>query len=148
MSMVVLFDLGDTLVVPRLAGDGSLQALTPFPFVPEVLGKLGKTKVGGELLRLGVISNTGQEPDDKMRAVMAAAGLLGFFDAKLLFFSSVEHLDKRQKEFFQLAAERAGAAPDHCVYVGEDAAERQVAAAAGFRTSYHPLHVFHVIGVM
>jgi FMN phosphatase YigB (HAD superfamily) len=76
---------------------------------------------------------------------MLQANLLVFFDPNLLLFSSVEGLDKTRKEFFDLAAHRATTTPKQCIYVGESDAERKIAASAGFQTSYHPLHVFHVI---
>jgi FMN phosphatase YigB (HAD superfamily) len=148
MSIIVFFDLGDTLVIPEFSSDGSLLALKVLPFVPEVLGKLKHTKIQDVPLRLGIISNTGNETLPSLQSVIGEAGLLGFFDSDLLLFSSVERLDKRQKQFFEFAAQRAGAAPESCIYVGEDDDERRVAALAKFRTSFHPLHVFHVIGQM
>jgi FMN phosphatase YigB (HAD superfamily) len=145
MSVAVFFDLGDTLVIPRLSDDGSLLGLNVLPFVPDVLAKLRRTKTNDAVLRLGVISNTGTETLSKMRWLIAEAGLLDFFDPALLLFSSVEGIDKRQQQFFELASQRAGVPAEHCVYVSEDDAERRVAALAKLRTSYHPLHVFHVI---
>ena len=147
MPIVVLFDLGDTLVIPRLSEDGSLLGLDVLPFVPDVLAKLKRTNTNDAVLRLGVISNTKTETLSEMRLVMAEAGLLDFFDPALLPFSSVEGVDKGQQQFFELASQRAGV-PEHCVYVGEDDAERRVAALAKLRTSYHSLHVFHVIDLM
>jgi hypothetical protein len=44
MSVAVFFDLGDTLVIPRLSDDGSLLGLNVLPFVPDVLAKLGAQK--------------------------------------------------------------------------------------------------------
>jgi len=148
MSIIVFFDLGDTLVIPRLADDGSLQELEVLPFVPAVLNKLKQTKVGGARLHLGVISNTGSETLATMRSVMAKANLLDVFDPKLLIFSSIEGVDKSQPQLFRLAAQRAGVPTERCVYVGESDAERKVAASANLRTSYHPLHVFHVLDQM
>jgi FMN phosphatase YigB (HAD superfamily) len=148
MSVVVFFDLGDTLVIPRLSNDNSLQGLAVLPFVPDVLNKLKHTRVDGTLLRLGVISNTGTETLTKMRSLLAGAELLDAFDPALLLFSSVEGIDKSQRQLFILAAQRAGVPPERCVYVSESEAERQVAASANFRTSFHPLHVFHVISLM
>jgi FMN phosphatase YigB (HAD superfamily) len=148
MSVVLFFDLGDTLVIPRLAGDGSLLSLDVLPFVADVLAKLRSTKLNGADLRLGVVSNTGNETMSSMQKVMSKAALLAFFDPALLLFSSVEGFDKTQTQFFDLAASRAGVRPKQCVYVGENEAERGIAASAGFRTSYHPLHVFHVIDLM
>ena len=83
-----------------------------------------------------------------MRLGMAEAGLLDFFDPALLLFSSVEGIDKRRQQFFELASQRAGVPAEYCNYVGEDDAERRIAALAKLRTSYHPLHVFHVIDLM
>src|SRR5262249_10528527 len=97
MSVVVFFDLGDTLVV-RQSDSNAPLALNVLPFVPEILKKLKHTQVDGAPLRLGVISNTGTETADTMHAVLKTAGLLGFFEPKLLLFSSVEHLDKTKKE--------------------------------------------------
>jgi FMN phosphatase YigB (HAD superfamily) len=147
MSVVVLFDLGDTLVIARPAQDGSLQGLDVLPFVPEILTRLKGLKVGGAPLRLGVISNTGNETGDKMRSVMTDAGLLDFFEPDLLFFSSVEGMDKSDKRLFERAVTRAQAVAARCIYVSENDAERKVAASAGLRTSFHALHVFHVIGL-
>jgi FMN phosphatase YigB (HAD superfamily) len=82
-----------------------LLALKVLPFVPDVLDKLKRIKANEVSLRLGVISNTGTETLSKMRSVIAKAGLLEFFDPALLLFSSVEGIDKRQKQFFELAPE-------------------------------------------
>ena len=79
-----------------------------------------------------------------MRFVMAEARLLDFFDPALLLFSSVEGIDKGQKQFFERAVQRSGAGPEQCIYVGED----RTAESAKLRTSFHPLHVFHVIDLI
>jgi FMN phosphatase YigB (HAD superfamily) len=129
MSVVVFFDLGDTLVIPRLSDGGSLLELNVLPFVPDVLAKLKHTKTNDTVLRLGIISNTGTETLSKMRSVIAEAGLPDFFDPALLLFSSVEGIDKRQQKFFEVASQRADVPAEHCVYVSEDDAERQVAGA-------------------
>lgn len=148
MSAVVFFDLGDTLAMPRFSGDGSLLGLKVLPFIPDVLDKLRHTEVNNVRLRLGLISNTGAETLDRMHSVMSKAQLLEFFDPALLLFSSVEKMDKNQREFFELAVERADTQPNRCIYVGEKEDERKLAESAELRTSYHPLHVFHVIDVM
>jgi FMN phosphatase YigB (HAD superfamily) len=119
MSAVVFFDLGDTLVIPRLSDDGSLLGLNVLPFVPDVLAKLNRTKTNDTVPRLGVISNTGTETLSKMRSVIAEAGLLDFFDPSLLLFSSVEGIDKRQQQFFEVARQRAAVPAEHCVYVAK-----------------------------
>jgi FMN phosphatase YigB (HAD superfamily) len=148
MSIVVFFDLGDTLVIPRQSANGSLLGLKVLPFVPDVLSKLRGREVDGAKLRLGVISNTGEETLARMRSLMAEVQLLDFFDPALLLFSSVEGIDKRQKQIFERAVQRSGARPEQCIYVGEDEAERRTAKSAKLRTSYHPLHVFHVIDLI
>jgi FMN phosphatase YigB (HAD superfamily) len=148
MSIVVFFDLGDTLVIAQQSDDGSLLSLNVLPFVPDVLEKLKRTKVNEVKLRLGVISNTGKETLARMRSVMAEARLLDFFDPALLLLSSVEGIDKRQKQFFERAVQQSGTRPEQCIYVGEDEAERRTAESAKLRTSYHPLHVFHVIDLI
>jgi FMN phosphatase YigB (HAD superfamily) len=148
MSIIVFFDLGDTLVIPRQSDDGSLRGLKVLPFVPDVLSKLRGTEVGGAKLRLGVISNTGEETLARMRSLMAEVQLLDFFDPALLLFSSVEGTDKREKQIFERAVQRSGTRPEQCIYVSENDAERLTAKSAKLRTSYHPLHVFHVIDLI
>ena len=148
MSIVVFFDLGDTLVIPRLSDNGSLLELKVLPFVPDVLDKLRGTEVNEMKLRLGVISNTGEETLARMLSLMAEARLLDFFDPALLLFSSVEKIDKHEKQLFELAAQRSGTRPEQCIYVSENEAERRTAESAKLRTSYHPLHVFHVIDLI
>jgi FMN phosphatase YigB (HAD superfamily) len=66
-------------------------------------------------------------------------------DARLCLFSSVEGMDKSQPAFFSLAVTRAGVSADRCVFVGESADERDVAAMAGVRVSPHPLHALHLV---
>ena len=144
MSITVFFDLGDTLVVSVPTPDNSLQ-LEVLPFVPEVLNKLKQTAAAP---RLGVISNSGTESLDNLLTLLRKAELLDFFDQNLLLFSSVEGIDKTHKELFERAVKRAGEPPNRCVYVGEDEAERKVAASANMRTSFHALHVFHVLCLM
>ena len=137
---IVFFDLGDTLVVPRMNAAGVLTALEPFPFVPEILSKI---KVQA---RLGVISNTPTGATvASMSALLSAAGILSRFDPSLLLFSSVEGMDKTQKAFFQLAATRAAVAPPRCVFAGESDAERNVAKSAGMNPAFHALHAFEVL---
>jgi hypothetical protein len=102
ITVAVFFDLGDTLVIPRLSDDGSLLGLNVLPFVPDVLAKLKRTKTNDAVLRLGVISDAGTETLSKMRSVVAEAG----------FFSSVEGIDKASSSSLagQPACGRAGGA--------------------------------------
>jgi hypothetical protein len=62
--------------------------------------------------------------------------------------SDKHRIDKRQKQFFERAVQRSGAGPEQCNYVGEDEVERWTAESAKLRTSFHPLHVFHVIDLI
>src|SRR5262249_47292685 len=135
------FDIGNTLAVPVLSPSGGLVRLRVLPFVPDILMKLKQAQH-----RLGMISNTGTETIQHMKAVLVDCRLLHFFDPVLCLFSCVEGLDKTKKAFFELAAQRAGVASSRCVYVCEDQAERNTARSAGFEISFHPLHVFHVLG--
>jgi len=144
-EVAVFFDIGDTLASPVLSADHTtLLALNAYPFVPEILSALRQQGV-----RLGLLSNTG--PSDtllSLSAVLEGADLLSFFERGLLLFSSVEGLDKRNIEFFRRAAARATLPPPRCVFVGENARERQVATQASFNVSFHPLHVFQVLKEM
>jgi FMN phosphatase YigB (HAD superfamily) len=139
----VFFDIGDTLASARLGADGRLAGLDVYPFVTDVLTRLRART--GQVAGLGLISNTGGETAASMRRVLDDCGLSPCLDDELWLFSSVEGLDKSKREFFELAAGRAGAAPTRCVFVGESEAERRVATSAGFSASPHPLHVFHLL---
>jgi FMN phosphatase YigB (HAD superfamily) len=143
-GIAVFFDLGDTLASPRIA-DGHLSGLDVYPFVPEVLARFRTAGGDGVPIALGVISNTGNETAAALNNVLAESGLSALVDATLCLFSSVEGLDKSQPAFFTLARDRADVPADHCVFVGEDAAERRVAASVGFRVSPHPLHALHLV---
>jgi phosphoglycolate phosphatase-like HAD superfamily hydrolase len=133
-SRVVFADIGDILGQPVFSTvpPPQLERLDVFPFVGIVLRAL---KADG--LRLGVISNTGDEPKARMDAVLKAAGLFDLFEPELLIYSSDVGLTKNSPEIFQLAAERAGLAanPDACLFVGENPRERSFAAQAGFRVA-------------
>src|SRR5262245_52475740 len=118
-SLAVFFDIGDTLAVPSPTAQGVLK-LTALPFIPEVLKSIRKKwgQAGGGI-RLGLMSNTGNETRDTMLKLLTDAGLLSFFDPALLLFSSVEGMDKTQKAFFSLGADCAGLPASQCVFVGE-----------------------------
>jgi bacterial leucyl aminopeptidase len=139
-SIVVFFDIGNTLAVADFTSQGKLKSFKPFPFVTEILRLLRHAN-----RRLGVISNTGNESAQLVTKLLQDAGLLEHFESGLLLFSSAEGMDKNNPEFFALAATRAGSPAVRCIYVGEDEKERQTAQSASFNVSFHPLHVFHVI---
>lgn len=141
-DLVVFFDIGDTLASPILDA-GRLSRLEVYRFVPDVLGRL-RAGSPGVSVALGLISNTGDETAARLNNVLADAGLLAFVDASRCLFSSVEGLDKSQPAFFELARDRAGLPASRCVFVGENAEERAVAASVGFRVSPHPLHALYL----
>jgi FMN phosphatase YigB (HAD superfamily) len=143
---VVFFDLGDTLGVGSTNAKGIVTAFEPFPFVKEILKKLKDPAPAGRGLRLGVISNTPTgNTDATMRGVLAAAGIVQFFDPALLLYSSVEGMDKTKPELFKRAATKGGVPAAQCVFVGEDADERKVAASIAMAVSFHALHLFKVL---
>ena len=140
-TAAVFFDLGDTLGTATIGGaPPRLVAFDVFPFVPSLLAGLEARE-----LRLGVISNTGAEKAPAVNAVLAPAGLLARLEPTLLVYSGDEGVTKASPEIFHRAAARAGL-PDHqCLFVGEDAAEREVAASAGWAVCPHPLLVNEVL---
>jgi FMN phosphatase YigB (HAD superfamily) len=144
-AKAVFFDIGNVLASPVVSSNHTaLVGLSVYPFVPEVLDALGKQQA-----QLGIVSNTASsDTTETMKAVLEKAGLLRFFDAKLLLFSSVEGIDKTRVELFQRAAARAEVPPRSCVFVGEDEKERNVARRVLFTVSFHPLHVFQVLKEM
>ena len=86
-------------------------------------------------VRLGIVSNIGQETEEDVRRVLEEAGLYDFFEPSLLVYGA-----KDSPEIFRHASERAGhsASPERCVYIGEDRNERGYAMEAGFRVASHP----------
>jgi len=142
-GLAVFFDIGDTLA-SAVVVDGRLSRLDVYRFIPDVLTRL-RAGGGGVSASVGLISNTGGETAASMNRVLADAGLLALVDPHLCLFSSVEGLDKSQPAFFELARDRAAVPAARCLFVGEDAKERAVAASVGFQVSPHPLHGLHLV---
>ena len=138
----IFFDLGDTLGVPILSIDRQLDRFDPFEFAGPLLADLRDRS-----LRLGVISNTGDESGTRVNQVLEQAGLLDYFDPALLVYSKDAGLKKDSPNIFRHAAEIAGleSRPEQCLFVGEDAHERSHALAAGWRVCPHPLLVGEVL---
>jgi bacterial leucyl aminopeptidase len=92
-------------------------------------------------VRLGIISNIGQETEEDVRRVLEEASLYDFFEPSLLVYGA-----KDSPEIFRHAAEQAGhsATPERCLFVGEDRDERGY-AEAGFRVAPHPRLVLDVL---
>jgi FMN phosphatase YigB (HAD superfamily) len=143
-GLAVFFDIGDTLASPHITG-GHLAGLDVYPFVPEILARMRATGSDEFAVALGIISNTGNETKASLNDLLDKSGLSALVDASLCLFSSVEGLDKSQPAFFVRAKDRAGVPSAQCVFVGEDAAERAVAASVGFRVSPHPLHALYLV---
>jgi bacterial leucyl aminopeptidase len=133
---VVFFDIGGTLGQPRLSGQPPrLTGIDVYPHMPGVLEGLRSRRIA-----LGIISNTGAETARSMRQHLEHAGIYGFFNSRLLVFSSVVGLEKDSPAIFELAARRARRASDPatCIFVGEDNLERSYALAAGWRVLSDP----------
>src|SRR5262249_23283119 len=94
-------------------------------------------------VRMGVISNTGEETVVTMRAALEGAGIYDFFDPTLLIYSSVVKMTKDNPEIFREAAAAADLAsdPQRCIFVGENPEERKVARTAHCRTAASPAAV-------
>jgi len=88
-----------------------------------------------------VISNTGGEKIAALNAILRPTGLLAQLDLALLVYSGDEGVTKASPEIFNRAAARVGAPAVECPFVGEDAAERGVAASAGRAVCPHPMLV-------
>jgi bacterial leucyl aminopeptidase len=141
-TQVVFFDIGDTLGTPRISPPSRLEGLDIYPHIPNILQQL---KDNG--LKIGIISNTGNETEDNMKRVLEEAGIYRFFQPGLLIYSSVVGVSKPSPEIFRLAAERAGYAdePKNCLFVGEDSKERKAAHDVGWRVTPHPILVIDVL---
>jgi len=137
----VFFDLGDTLGTPVLSAPPvHLIGFTVFDFAVPVLQKLSDAG-----LRLGVISNTGQDDGTAVDVVLEHARIRDFFEPVLRIYSRDVGLRKDSPEIFLLAAARAGLAPGECLFVGENPAERQFAEAAGMAAAADPLAAVQLI---
>jgi FMN phosphatase YigB (HAD superfamily) len=131
---VIFFDIGNTLATAHVSPSGRLQ-LMPLPGVLDVLRKLKESGC-----RLGIISNTGEDNAEAMRAALEGGGLFDFFahDPELLIYSSEVDLLKDSPAIFALAVQKAGIDGAHCLYVGEDPDERRFSNQAGLQSEETP----------
>jgi bacterial leucyl aminopeptidase len=133
------FDIGDTLGSARFSPrpPHRLERLDVYPQVSDVLQELRDNGV-----RLGIVSNIGQETEEDVRRVLEEAALYDFFESSLLVYGA-----KDSPEIFRRAAEQAGhsATPERCLYVGENRVERGYALEAGFRVAPHPRLALEVL---
>ncbi|WP_282691990.1 M20/M25/M40 family metallo-hydrolase [Streptomyces sp. CC208A] len=131
---VTFFDIGATLADARLGADGSLT-LSPRPRVLSVLDDLHG-------VRQGIISNPGPGEGAVERA---ASALREAFPGRFTDDALVRWGPKDGREIFDAAVRATAgegvpaAAPDECVFVGEDHRERAFAGRAGLRTAAHPV---------
>jgi extracellular elastinolytic metalloproteinase len=140
---IIFFDLGDTLGQAVLSPPPvHLVEFDVFPFVGDLL-----TRLRARGLRLGIISNTGNDSGAHVDSVLARVGILDHFDPALRIYSRDIGLKKDSPRIFLAAAARAGEEhdPASCLFVGEDVAERAHAAAAGLRVCPHPLLIESII---
>lgn len=135
---LVFFDLGDTLGVPQLSRQGRLAGFKVFDFAAPVLEEL---KSQG--LRLGIISNTGDDDGTAVDRVLKAAKILDYFEVRV--YSRDVALKKDSPDIFVQAAALANLEPRECVFVGEDSTERTFAVSAGMRACPHPLLASEVV---
>jgi leucyl aminopeptidase len=140
---IIFFDLGDTLGQAVLSPPPvRLLEFDVFPFVGDLL-----TRLRARGLRLGIISNTGNDSGAHVDSVLGRAGILDHFDPALRIYSQDIGLKKDSPQIFLAATARAGEEhdPASCLFVGEDVAERAHAAAAGLQVCPHPLLIESII---
>ncbi|HEY7272869.1 MAG TPA: HAD family hydrolase [Actinoplanes sp.] len=131
----VYFDLGDTLGAPVLSPPPiHLIGFEVFDVAMPVLDEL--SDLG---LRLGVISNTGDDDGGAVDAVLSTAGIRDCFAPELRIYSRDVGLRKDSPAIFRLAAARAGVPAGGCLFVGENDSERGFARQAGMAAAPHPL---------
>ncbi|WP_256077168.1 HAD family hydrolase [Massilia sp. YIM B04103] len=124
---VIYFDIGDTLAKAEFAGDGKL-VFHPLPGVIEALETLAAH-------RKGIISDPGegQAAQDRAKAALQAAFGKYFSESALIYWGS-----KKSTAIFEQAIQASGAKGEACLFVGENANERQYAKDAGMRTAATP----------
>ena len=129
MPPTVFFDLGDTLVTASFNGQPPHLRFQPLEGAADLLARV---QAAG--FRLGIISNTGDETGTTVNRALARAGLGDYFEDGLRLYSAdLPHLQpKPHPDLFEEARTRSG--DGRTVFVGENAAERNTARAAGFES--------------
>ncbi|HKO42981.1 MAG TPA: M20/M25/M40 family metallo-hydrolase [Pyrinomonadaceae bacterium] len=133
---VAFFDIGDTLASVRISADGNdIDQMVVFDGIPAILDQLQNDGV-----HLGIISNSGTIPKERVNDALERAGLLQYFNRKLIIYGP-----KNSTEIFVHAAfvARKVLRPPNfwrltMMFVGEDANERAYARAVGFLVAPHP----------
>ena len=132
----VFFDIGDTLATPVFSQDDRLEGFNVFP---EARSALESIKQRG--VRMGIISNPGEEEPENVNLALDQSGLLQFFDKDIIVYGK-----KDSPAIFISAAELPKVSPAECVFVGENSKERSFALAAGFAgVAPHPSLALDVI---
>jgi bacterial leucyl aminopeptidase len=138
----VFFDLGDTLGTPVLSPPPAhLVGFEVFAFTTTILKELQANS-----LRLGVISNTGDDAGPVVDGVLRTAGILEFFADPLRIYSKDVGMQKDSPAIFRRAAQAASVPTNQCLFVGEDARERSFAREAGMKVAPHPILAAEVLG--
>jgi bacterial leucyl aminopeptidase len=109
-ARVVFFDIGDTLGSAPLSPrqPHRLERLDIYPQVSDVLQELRDNDV-----RLGIVSNIGQETEEDVRRVLEEGQIYDFFEPSLLVYGA-----KNSPEIFRRAAEQAGHSATSAVFLG------------------------------
>ena len=131
---VLFFDVGATLADVRVAADGSLT-FVPRPRVLAVLDAFRE-------VRKGIMSDPGPGAGAAARAASALHDAFPghFTDDRLVHWGPKNGPGVFERAVAATAGEDTpAAAPDACVFVGEDPLERAFAARAGLRTAPHPV---------
>jgi hypothetical protein len=134
----VFFDIGDTLGSPIISPPPyHLEGLNIYPYVRRVLQQLRDNNI-----RLGIISNIGEDTPENVKRVLEACAIYDFFEPDLLIYGP-----KDSSEIFKRAARQAGHSdiPNQCLFVGEDSQERSYAMEAGLRIAPHPCLAWEVL---
>ncbi|QDS94738.1 Bacterial leucyl aminopeptidase precursor [Roseimaritima multifibrata] len=150
-DQIVFFDLGDTLGSPKLSPppNVSLVGFDLYDYSIPVLRSLENRSN----VKLGIISNTGDDTKRVLDPILTGVGILPFFQDGLILYSGDGNPRKDSPIAFENAATLAGHAKsaDRCVFVGEDASERLHAtnafgtAAPGMKVCPHPLLIGEVL---
>jgi hypothetical protein len=133
--MIVFFDIGDTLGKAVTTSAGDLARIDIFPSAMEVVKELSEKNI-----RVGIISDPGSISQDLITSLLQDTGILAFVDQSLVVYGA-----KNVTSIFTGAAQLAGVGVENCVFVGENAAERNVATAAGFKVAASPDSVIALV---
>ena len=143
-NRAVFFDVGETLANPVFEA-GLLARLAVYPFVADVMTRLRAAGGDDVEVAVGLISNTGDDHGGDDERPATGVRTPGPCRCRPLPIQLGRGLGQVPTSLLRLARERADVAAASCVFVGEDAAERAVAASVGFRVSPHPLHALHLV---